>query len=207
VRLRYAAAADAAVRVSVNGQDVDGLESAALRATGGWKQQREAALPAGVTLRAGKNVLKLTALSGDGVNLNYVLLTGPGGRQIKVYAGDFTAHGGRVEVIPGPRHGLFSGWDDPGHWLQWTIEGAKAGRYELRIRYATMDTATRQVRLNGEPVKGLEEVMFNSTDGWRRCEELSMPAPLVLKAGRNELRLTNVSGSLNLDELRLIPIE
>jgi hypothetical protein len=99
-------------------------------------------------------------------------------------------------------------WNDRGHWLEWTIEGAQAGRYELRVRFATLASAPRQVSLNGQTVEGLEEFLFGSTDGWRRCEEVSLPAPVVLKAGRNVLRMTSLGGGgLNLDELRLIPIE
>ena len=53
------------------------------------------------------------------------------------------------------------------------VSAAKAGKYELRLRYATLASAGRQVSLNGETVKGLEEFLFTSTDGWRRCEEVS----------------------------------
>ena len=210
VRLRYTTSHDAPRQVTLNGGEVKGLESVVLKAIGGWKNFKEMALPAPVTLKAGRNTLRLTSLGGRGCNLNLVTLASPGAgaKNIVLSAGSFTGQGGgKVEVIPGPRHGLFFMWNDAGHWIEWTIEGAKAGKHELRIRYATLASAGRQVTLNGEVVKGIEEFLFTTTDGWRRCEEASMPVPLILKAGRNVIRLTSLGGSLNLDELRLIPIE
>jgi hypothetical protein len=207
--LRYTTATDAPRQVSLGAQPVNGLESVVLKSTRGWKNYQEQTLPATVPLLAGRNVLRLTSVGGHGCNLNSLTLAAPGGKEIAISAGAFSAQGGgKVEVVPGPRWGLFSNWDAAGHWLEWTIEGAKAGKYELRIRFATLASPPRAVSLNGQPVEGIQEFQFQSTDGWRRCEEVSLPAPLVLKAGRNVIRMTSLGGGgLNLDELRLIPIE
>lgn len=208
VRLRYTCQFDVPRSVSVNGEAAKGLESVTLKATGGWKNYREMDLPAAVTLRQGRNTLRLTSLGGHGCNLDRITLISPKDAQIAITAGAFAGQGGgAVEVIPSPLSGLFSQWDNAGHWLEWTVENAKAGRYELRVRYATLDVAQRSVSLNGELVKGLENVLFDVTDDWRQCAELSMPVALELKAGGNVIRLTDVADSMNVDQLRLIPVE
>jgi hypothetical protein len=208
VRLRYTCQFDVARAVSVNGEAVKGLESVTLKATGGWKHFKEVDLPASVTLRQGANTLRLTSLGGRGCNLDRITLVSPKDAAIHITAGAFTGQGGgQVEVIPSPLSGLFCQWDQPGHWLEWTVENAKAGRYEVRIRYATLDVAQRSVSINGEPVKGLESVLFDVTDDWRQCAEVSLPAAVELKGGRNVIRLTNTGDSMNLDQVRLIQIE
>jgi len=208
VRLRYTCQFDTARTVSVNGEPAKGLESVTLKATGGWKHFKEVELPASVTLHQGANTLRLTSLGGRGCNLDRITLVGPKEAAIQITAGAFAGQGGgQVEVIPSPLSGLFCHWDQPGHWLEWTIEKAQAGRYEVRLRYATLDVAQRSLSVNGEPVTGLENVLFDVTDDWRRCVEVSLPTAVELKAGRNVIRLTNTGDSMNLDQLRLIPIE
>lgn len=209
VGLRYTSQFDAPRQVIVNGRPARGYESVKLPATGGWKHFKDLTLPGKVTLRKGRNTIRLVSLGGRGCNLDRLTLAGPGGPRIDVSAGRFTGQGGgKVEVVPSPRHGLFAMWNAEGHWLEWTVKTARAGRHELRIRYATLASSPRQVSLNGEVVKGLEAILLPRTNGWRRCEEVSLPGPLVLKEGRNVLRLTSLGGGgMNLDEIRLIPVE
>jgi hypothetical protein len=128
---------------------------------------------------------------------------------VSISAGDFADEGGgRVEVVPAPHHGLFAHWNSEGHWLEWTVEDAKAGLYKVVVRYATLATSPRAVEVNGEPVDGLEGFVLERTAGWRHCAEAALPAPLVLDEGRNTIRITNVGGGgLTFDEIRLIPVE
>ena len=105
--------------------------------------------------------------------------------------------------LPG---GYISGWDNPGHWLEWTVEAENAGSYEVAIYSASETPAVRQVFLNGKPVAGLEAVKFSATGSWREFEPAGLPAPLQLTAGKNVIRFVNVEGSLNFKKLEFIPV-
>lgn len=209
IRVRYTTASDAPRQITVNGRPAEGLDSVVFKATGGWKNYREMELPAGVTLHKGKNTLRLTSLGGRGCNLDRIVLTDPNDAQIRISAGAFSNQGGgEVEVVPSPLSGLFSMWNDKDHWLEWTVQGAAAGKYELVVRYATKAVATRSLSVNGQAAKGLESFELERTDDWRRCAEVSLPVPIVLKEGRNVLRMTSLGGGgLNLDQMQLIPVE
>ncbi len=211
ISLRYASDLEAPRRVSVNGALAEGLQAINLAVTGGWEAWRTTELPAPVSLKAGKNILRLTSLGGRGCNLDEIRLTRKGLQPIVISAGDFSAEGGAentVTTVPSPRHGLVYTWNDVDHWLEWTIDDAAAGVYEVRLRYATLMNSPRSLSVNGQLVKHLEAVVLPRTSGWRVCNEESLPAPIELKAGRNVLRMNSVGGAgFNLDEIRLLPLK
>ena len=64
----------------------------------------------------------------------------------------------------------------------------------------------RQVLLNGEPVKGLEQVEFKATGAWRAFEKDGLEVALKLRAGKNVVRFVNVKGSLNFKRLEFIQV-
>jgi hypothetical protein len=120
---------------------------------------------------------------------------------------DFTGQGGG-EVLKRPtRGGYISAWDKAGHWLEWTVESEKAGFYEVAIEHSSEMLASRQVFLNGNPVTGLEKVVYPPTGGWRDFEKRSLEVALPLQAGKNVIRFVNIEGSLNFRKLEFIPVE
>jgi hypothetical protein len=209
VAIRYTCQFPAPRQVLVGGKAVPGLQKVTLPATGGWKHFKESTLPAKVPLAKGRNTIRLVSLGGQGCNVDRLTLRGPNDAAVVVSAGEFTDQGGgKVEVVPSPRHGLFARWNAKGHWLEWTADVPQAGRYELRIRYATLANSPRQFSVNGRAVEGLESILLPRTNGWRRCNEVSLPVALDLKHGRNLIRVTSVGGAgMNFDELRLIAVE
>jgi hypothetical protein len=190
--------------MKVNGEVVKGLESFTIEPSGGWRNWVEVPLPAKAALRAGRNVIRLTNLGGS-LNMTSLRLSAPGQGDIIINAVDFTAQeGGKVRVVAQSRHGYFNHWDDKGHWLQWTVNAPVAGRYDVTLRYAAQQQSPREVRVNGEAVRGLEAVVLDRTPTWNDWREAKLPAPVTLRQGENLLRLTNLAeGGLNLDEIRL----
>jgi parallel beta helix pectate lyase-like protein len=113
--------------------------------------------------------------------------------------------GGKVNLRP-TRGGYISGWNDPGHWLEWTVEVPGAGAYEICIEHGGETPGTRQVLLNGQPVTGLEAAPFAATGSWTLFEKVGLKTPLMLKAGKNVIRFVNVAGSHNFKTLEFIPV-
>jgi len=113
--------------------------------------------------------------------------------------------GGKVNLRP-TKGGFISGWDQPGHWLEWTVEAPQAGAYEVCIEHGSEQPGQRQVLVNGEPVKGLEAVPFAATGAWTTFEKAGLPVPLMLKAGKNVIRFVNVAGSHNFRSLEFVPV-
>jgi len=119
---------------------------------------------------------------------------------------DFTGEGGGNAKKKTPEIGFVYFWDNPGHWLEWTVEGAKAGFYELAIEHASQMPSVRRILLNGEPVKGMEQVEFHATGAWRAFEKTGLKVALGLSAGKNVIRFVNVKGSLNFRRLEFIQV-
>ncbi len=207
LRLRYAADLDAPRRIEVNGSVV--VDRVNLADTGGWSAFRTVAIDAPLPLTAGENVIRLTSLGGRGSNLDQLTLARDGEDVASITAGDFDGEGGgRVDVVPAPHHGLFAGWNNDGHWLEWTIDAADAGHYKIVLRYATLSTSPREFRVNGDVVEHLEMVTLNTTPGWRVTREATLPAPIELRDGRNTLRITSRGGfGFNVDEIKLVPVQ
>ncbi|MEX0745141.1 MAG: carbohydrate-binding protein [Phycisphaeraceae bacterium] len=208
--LRYAADIAAPRRVMVNGQTASGLSSIEFDVTGGWGKWRRVALPSLVQLDAGENVIRFVSLGGRGMNLDELRFSRDGQDDITITAGAFTGEGGaddEVAIVPSPHQGLFMQWNAEGHWLEWTVDDAPAGRYEVRLRYATLAHSPRQLSVNGEVAEHLDRFVLDRTAGWRVCNDASLPAPIELREGRNVIRMTSLGGNgLNLDEIRLIPV-
>ncbi len=207
--LRYAADFDAPRRIEAGGRVV---EEVTLPVTGGWSDFREFGIESPVRLAAGENQILLTSLGGRGCNLDEIRLRQiDGEEEIVVSAGDFSSESApgdeSVEVFSAPRHGLIFLWNVAGHWLEWTVEDAGAGKYKVVLRYATLMNSPREFLINGETVEHLEHFVLDRTPGWRVTGEATLRAPVELREGRNVLRLNSLGGrGLNLDEIRLVPV-
>ena len=200
-RVLYASTGRPVREVRVNGRVVPGMETVTFEATGGWRYWVEGDLPGVLPLKRGANVLRMTNVE-QGQNLTAIVLRSPSGAETVMPAISFSGQGGgRVTVYAMPKHGALFNWDNAGHWLEWTVETPAAGAYELTLRYATRENASREVKVNGESVKGLESFAAARGLGWDDWKLMTLAVPLPLKAGKNVVRMTNVKGGLNLDEL------
>jgi len=150
-------------------------------------------------------------LNGKGINMAGLRLVGLSGRSIVVPAVSFTAQGGApargLLIVSPTRHRSLYRWDARGHALEWTVRTEAEGEYDVILRYACDRNASRSVEVNGKTVAGLEHCLLESTGGMQAWQERKLPAPVFLLRGDNRLRLVNAGGSVNLDEIRLRPLE
>ena len=132
-------------------------------------------------------------------------------KTISVPAVSFTGQGGGEVEKPQPRTrsgrsagGYIQFWHTPGHWLEWTVEGAAAGEYDLTLGYAGKHDVTRSLAVNGTPVEALKSFALKRTGRWSTWSEAKLPASVKLAAGRNVLRLTCTDdASVRLREIKL----
>jgi len=113
--------------------------------------------------------------------------------------------GGQVRHRP-TRGGYVAHWYTPGHWLEWTVEVAEAGPYEVVIEHASQTAAKRGVTLNDRPVEGLQEFAFPLTGDWTIWGKTSLDQPLMLEQGSNTIRFSHVDGHLNFKSLEFVPV-
>jgi carbohydrate binding protein with CBM6 domain len=95
-------------------------------------------------------------------------------------------------------------WSTPGHWVEWTIGDAVAGKYDLYVNCGTRYFTKREFKVNGQVVKGLEAFEFPDVRGWTNFKELKLPVQVPLKTGKNTLRITCLDEtSMALEHIRL----
>jgi hypothetical protein len=113
----------------------------------------------------------------------------------------------------------FSGWNDQGHYLEWTLNVPEAGEYQVVFRYCVDgQDATRDFRLDGEyPSAACEAIVFADTGGWsnetndwrhmRLEDEAGQPVVVDLSAGEHTIRMMSVlgDGGCNIDYILFIP--
>lgn len=129
-----------------------------------------------------------------------------GASPVAVRGMDFSAEGeGKVRTKPESGH-VF-GWDNPGHWLEWTVEVPEAGLYEAVIEHASQAPSVRTLIINGVPDTAQGNISFRATGAWTTFIKTGLTKPLALKKGKNTLRFTGVSGPLNLKNITVIATE
>lgn len=85
-----------------------------------------------------------------------------------------------------------------GEWLQYRLNVAEAGVYEVRIRYAAATAGRLRLRLDGQTIAS-PVLPATPNGGWGvRAVRVNLPA------GPHRLRLVVVEGGFNLDYLHLI---
>ena len=195
VTLRYAGKHTVERSVSVNGAAVKGLDPVPLPRTGRWSEWRETTLPARVTLREGRNVLRMTCDDAISLRLSDITLKDSAGKTLAAKAALFSSQGGgQVQILKAPTLGYVTNWRSEGHWLEWSVDAAKAGRYAARLHYSADGYCRIQVQVNGQAVKGLEDVIPPYTGDDSYWTPGTLAVSLVLKSGRNALRITTLGG-------------
>lgn len=134
----------------------------------------------------------------------------PANTIVAVGAADFSAQdGGKVNITDKKRAAVgpaFSGWNDLGHWLEWTFELPAEGYYNLTLCYCSdMDKIERGIQVNGEVQEPFAPMILPGTGGWANGSDdwrlftavnpdSEVPLLIKLKAGKNTIRLTNLNG-------------
>ena len=115
-----------------------------------------------------------------------------------------------------------AGWDQQGHWLEWTVDVPKAGDYQVVLRYAGGRPwpVYRELRIDGQlPAAEFAQLELPPTGGFGRetshWRNLSLSSntgevlQLSLDKGPVTLRLTNLGsvgsdGAVKLDSIALL---
>ena len=117
--------------------------------------------------------------------------------------GQHRGDGVDIEAATDAGGGFDVGWTGPGEWLEYTVDVAAAGAYDLGVRVASLSAGgTLHLELDGEDVSGA--VSFGATGGWQAWTTVTRPG-VPLAAGRRVLRLALDSGGFNVNWLRLTP--
>ena len=99
-----------------------------------------------------------------------------------------------VDIWRSDTEGYYTGANATGDWLEYTVDVATTGQYQLDLRVATPYSG-RQLRVNldGTDVTGL--INLPNTGGWTAWQTVSTTA--TLSAGQHVLRVSVVVGGLN----------
>ncbi|HWZ88584.1 MAG TPA: carbohydrate-binding protein, partial [Polyangiaceae bacterium] len=176
-----------------------------------------------VSLSAGTHELRMQLVTGN-FNLNYLDVTQqqasaiplPGRIQAESYnsggegvgyhdttagnsGGQFRQDNVDIETTSDTGGGYDVGWTDTGEWLEYTVNVASAGSYQLTARVAsgTAGTKTVGVTLDGS---SLGQASFTDASGWQSWRDLVI-GTVSLSAGAHELRIQMVTGGFNLNYL------
>ncbi|MDF3128865.1 heparinase II/III family protein [Kiritimatiellaeota bacterium B1221] len=142
----------------------------------------------------------------------------PAGTQVVVQAEDFTGEGEGKVGLSSKKKAIvgkaFAGWNNSGHWLEYTVEAPAEGYYNLSLVYCTaLGNGERLLEINGEEQEPFAPVTFEVTGGWANNSDdwklhtamnpaIEKPLLIKLNKGENVLKLINSSGTgINLDYL------
>ncbi|GIF17799.1 glucosylceramidase [Actinoplanes tereljensis] len=108
-----------------------------------------------------------------------------------------------VESNPSASGGKNVGWTAPGNWLQYRLDVAAAGTYDLELRVANGTGAEAPGAISVRDASGatLATVSVPPTGGWGTYQSVHVPVPLP--AGDQPLTVYCETGGFNLDYLRL----
>ncbi|MEV8373099.1 carbohydrate-binding protein [Kribbella sp. NPDC056861] len=108
-----------------------------------------------------------------------------------------------VENNPAASGGKNVGWTAAGNWLQYRVDVATAGTYnvEFRVANGTGAVATDAISLRDASGAVLAKVSVPSTGGWATYQ--SVNAQVTLPAGDQRITVFCETGGFNIDYLRL----
>lgn len=202
LRLRYAAAAgEATRRILVNGVQV--ADNHRFPGTPSWSSWAETDLD-NVELAAGHNTIRIEYASASGstqyLNLDRLTVS----RQLEAERGTLHGVGTEAHANGYTGDGYVAGWNGGGSWIDLHATMAKAGRYEVTVRYAAgAGDASRYVYANGAAL--IDNQAFPGTASWDDWQTVTL-TDIELAAGENVISLIfdDDKGShnwLNIDNL------
>lgn len=100
--------------------------------------------------------------------------------------------------------GFNLGWIGTGEWLEYTINLAAAGTYQLRFRTAREPAGSRTLRVLVGGVDKTGNVTIPSTSGWQTWTTVTKTG-VSLEAGIQKLRIEMVGGDFNLNWIEIAP--
>ncbi|PRX28273.1 PelA/Pel-15E family pectate lyase [Orenia metallireducens] len=206
LQFRYASGAseNRPAEIKVNGHVVE--PNLAFNPTGAWDSWKQTQTV--TTLRAGKNVIRATATgSSGGANIDHLKLEYNSNYFDQILEAEKAKGSG---TIVGTEHEGYTGTgfvdykpNQPGGYLEWTVDIPAAGKYTLQFRYGNGASANRpaEIKVNGDVVE--PNLAFDSTGAWDNW--VTTETTVNLQAGKNVIRATatGASGGANIDHLRV----
>ncbi|HEU4938835.1 MAG TPA: carbohydrate-binding protein [Vicinamibacterales bacterium] len=104
-----------------------------------------------------------------------------------------------VDIESCSEGGYDVGWTTPGEWLNYTVNVASAGTYNLDLRVASANGGSFYVHFNGVNETGT--IYVPNTGGWQAWRTIR--TSVTLAAGTQSMRLTIDSGSLNVNSIEV----
>ncbi len=99
-------------------------------------------------------------------------------------------------------NGYNVGWIEAGEWLEYTVDVAASGLYDMRFRVASV-AGGGQFSLTVDGEVAVRSVAVPSTGGWQVWREVTVSG-LPLTAGRRTLRLEVALGGFNLNTMEFV---
>jgi hypothetical protein len=96
------------------------------------------------------------------------------------------------------------GWVNPGEWLEFTVDVASAGSYDLTLRTARQPSGTSLVRVLVGGVDKTGDLAVPSTGSWQSWTNVTRTR-VSLAAGRQVLRIAMAGGSFNVNWIEVKP--
>lgn len=121
---------------------------------------------------------------------------------ILLEAEDYIRYSGNVKVLTNNSNasgGKYVGDFDNLDCLTYELEVAKAGNYQISMTVATIQNGGKVLLNSGGSVS--EEVSVPNTGNWNTCQDIH--ASLWLEAGTQELTVSNIGQTWNLDKLTI----
>jgi len=99
-------------------------------------------------------------------------------------------------------NGYDVGWTQAGEWLQYTVNIAETGLYDLQARVASI-YVNRKIHFQLDEVDLCPITSFNSTGGWQSWQTITIPN-LVLEQGIHKLKTIIDVGDFNFNYINLV---
>jgi hypothetical protein len=109
-----------------------------------------------------------------------------------------TSDGVDIQATTDTGGGYNVGWINAGEWLEYTVNVAAAGTYNLKLRVARQPTGTSTVRVLFGGVDKTGSLTVPSTGGWQTWTDLAKTG-VSLSAGQQYMRISMTGGSFNVN--------
>src|SRR6185295_6814868 len=110
-----------------------------------------------------------------------------------------------VEATTDTGGGHNVGWINAGEWLEYTVNVAAAGTYDLKLRVARQATGTSSVSVLFGGVDKTGSLAVPSSGGWQTWTDLTRTG-VSLPAGQQVLRISMTGGSFNVNWIEITAV-
>ena len=131
-----------------------------------------------------------------------------GGEGVAYHDADSGNNGGQyrndgVDIESAVGGGYDVGWINAGEWLEYTVNVATAGSYNLKLHVARQPTGTSAVKVLFGGADKTGDITVPSTGGWQTWTDVTTTVNLA--AGTQVMRLSMSGGNFNVDWVELSP--